>query len=70
MTTTFATSRVSQAKQDLTGILQYFMPISERNALTDGLRGEEREGIAEIIEKAADTIRTMPPYLPTGRSGA
>lgn len=54
-------SKVQEAKLALaTGCLSRIMPAMQRRVLADQLRGEEREGIAEIILRAQDAYDNMP----------
>lgn len=51
------------------GILAHFMPLSERLALIDALRGEEAEGMAEVVARIVRTIETMPKTYETDGQG-
>lgn len=55
-------SRIFEARQHLGGhnLLGKFMPYAQRLALLDALRGEEGEGIAEIVLQAVERIKGTP----------
>lgn len=54
--------RIHDARQHLNSaaLLGKFMPYAQRLALLDALRGEEAEGIAEIVLTAVERIRNTP----------
>lgn len=52
--------KVSDAKLALVGVLKHFMPATQRAILIDTLRGEERVGMAEVVQRVVDVIGKMP----------
>lgn len=54
-------NKVQEAKLALAaGCLSRIMPVTQRRVLADQLRGEERDGIADIILRAQDAYDKMP----------
>jgi hypothetical protein len=55
-----ANEKVTKAKELLMGDLKHFMPAGEISALGSALRGEEREGIADMVLRVWGIIDNMP----------
>ncbi|HEV7297781.1 MAG TPA: hypothetical protein VGN72_00325 [Tepidisphaeraceae bacterium] len=53
-------TRPAEALKLLQGDLGRYIPNTQRRVLTDLLRGEEREGIADTLIELAERIATMP----------
>lgn len=53
-------SRIAEASLALRTILVKFMPTMQRKVLTEALRGEEGEGIAEVVMQAVERIKGTP----------
>jgi hypothetical protein len=63
-------SNIAAARTALSeGVLQFFMPLAERQALLSTLRGEEAAGMADIVNRIVTTVTTMPKVYETDGEG-
>jgi hypothetical protein len=60
MITITANEAITLAQRNLRGILAKFIGRSQRGALTECLRGEEREYFADMLNALTDRIESMP----------
>jgi hypothetical protein len=64
-----ANEKITKAKELLMGDLKHFMPLGEISVLGSTLRGEEREGIADMILRVWGIIENMPTTYQTDGQG-